>query len=65
MYHYDCNGNAIEVNEMSLWMGLDMKAIVEKRQDCKLFIGLSEELGGGIGGTAWTDISHIGNISRY
>jgi hypothetical protein len=56
-YHYDCDGNAIEMNKVTLWMGLDMKAIAEKRQDCKLFIGLSEELGGGVGGTAWTDIT--------
>jgi hypothetical protein len=38
-------------------MGLDMKAIAERRSDCKLFIGLSEELGGGVGGTSWTNFT--------
>jgi hypothetical protein len=49
---YNCDGELIEINKVTLWVGLDMKAIAEQRSDCKLFVGITEEFGGGPDGNA-------------
>lgn len=62
VFHYDCNGNTLEVNELTLWIGLDLKAIAEQRTDCPLFVGISEKFADGtVSESACTKFCDLGD----
>lgn len=42
----DCDGKPIEVNDASIWLGLDVKGMLNGN-DCNLYVGVTEEFANG------------------
>lgn len=60
--HKDCNGENIKINEIILWIGIDLKAIAENRTGCNLFVGVSEKFGNGtVEESACTNFCNLGD----